>query len=305
MIVSPLEEPILMRPFRDGADELKVLSGYCGAGLAARHLAKADEVAHGALKVELVYGMAPTDGVPIRQHEQFRNLVATEYPDRFRCNYVVSDPAVHSKIYVWLRDGNPKLAYAGSANYSLSAFGANRIEVMTPCDPVMAYDEFSLHKTRSIECEGVDVGSSVLFVEDQEAEYSGLPSVRLPFIDDRTGETPMKSGINWGQRLTRDKNQAYLRVLSNYVPTGFFPPRRVRFTVLMDDGFEFEAAIAQDSGKALHSTESNAILGKYFRKRLALADGEFVARHHFEQYGRDDVTVYKIDDETFFMDFAV
>ena len=305
MIVSPLEQPILISPLRDGADELRVLTGYCGAGMVDRHLDQADRVSDGVLKVDLVYGMAGNDGVPKERHQRFREQVLSEYPGRFACSYVVSSPHVHAKLYVWLADGVPMSAFAGSANYTLSAFGANRVELMTPCDPFAALDLIQLHKDRSIECQSIDVESNVVIYEGAEAEYAGLPTVRLPFLDERTGETPMRSGINWGQRLTRDKNQAYLRALVSHVPKGFFPPRGQQFTVRFDDGFEFVAAVAQANDKALHSVESNAIIGQYIRRRMNLKDGEMVTAKHFEIYGRDDIAVFKIDDETYYMDFSV
>ena len=305
MIISPLEEPVLISPFREGADELRVLSGYCGASMVDRHLAQADSIQNGLLKVDLVYGMAGNDGVPKEQHQRFQDQVLNRYSGRLSCSYVVASPHVHAKVYVWLAGGVPKSAFAGSANYTLSAFGANRVELMTACDPVAALDLIQLHKDRSIECQSIDVESNVVIYEGEDAEYEGLPSVRLPFIDDRTGETPMRSGINWGQRLARDKNQAYLRALVSHVPKGFFPPRGQQFTVRFDDGFEFVAAVAQANDKALHSVESNAIIGQYIRQRMNLSDGEIVTAKHFESYGRDDIAVFKIDDETFYMDFSV
>ena len=50
---------------------------------------------------------------------------------------------------------------------------------------------------------------------------------------------------------------------------------------------------------------SNAQLGEYFRNRLGLSNGAFVTKADLETYGRTDVTFYKLDEEQYYMDFAV
>ena len=75
--------------------------------------------------------------------------------------------------------------------------------------------------------------------------------------------------------------------------------------MLTDDGFPMLCVVAQDGSKGIATTESNAILGEYIRLRLGLFNGEYVNRQHFDDYGRSDVTIHKIDDETYFMDFSV
>ncbi|WP_429825099.1 hypothetical protein [Brevibacillus laterosporus] len=46
------------------------------------------------------------------------------------------------------------------------------------------------------------------------------------------------------------------------------------------------------------------MLGKYFRKRLGVPFGTKVKTEHLRQYGRDSVAFYKINDETFYLDFS-
>ena len=63
--------------------------------------------------------------------------------------------------------------------------------------------------------------------------------------------------------------------------------------------------IAQDGGKAIHSTNDNAEIGRWFRKHLRVRLGERVERTDLDRYGRTDVTFYKIDEENYYMDFSV
>ena len=95
----------------------------------------------------------------------------------------------------------------------------------------------------------------------------------LSLSDCRTGETPPRSGINWGQRPGRDANQAHLSVPQDVVRSAFFPPRAVQFTMHPDFGPSMLCVVAQDGDKAIHTTESNAIIGKYIRARLGPFNG--------------------------------
>jgi len=75
--------------------------------------------------------------------------------------------------------------------------------------------------------------------------------------------------------------------------------------VLTDDNKELICVRAQDDGKAIHTTLDNSLLGEYFRFRLGLPNGVFITKDHLLRYGRADVDFYKIDEETYLMDFSV
>jgi hypothetical protein len=75
--------------------------------------------------------------------------------------------------------------------------------------------------------------------------------------------------------------------------------------VLTDDGKELICVRAQDNGKGLHTTLNNSLMGEYFRYRLGLPSGSFVRKKDLLKYGRTDVDFYKIDDETYLLDFSI
>lgn len=56
--------------------------------------------------------------------------------------------------------------------------------------------------------------------------------------------------------------------------------------------------------KAITTPSNNSLLGEYFRNRLGVPNGAPVTKNDLLQYGRTDVTFYKIDDEQFYMDFS-
>lgn len=116
-------------------------------------------------------------------------------------------------------------------------------------------------------------------------------------------KTPARSGINWGQRLKRDRDQAYINISARIANLGFFPQRGKPFKVLTDDGFEFTMVRRQDAGKGLQTPESNALLGAYFRKRMGIPSGQFVTLGHLEAFGRTSVAFTKKSNGVYLMDF--
>jgi NgoFVII restriction endonuclease len=75
--------------------------------------------------------------------------------------------------------------------------------------------------------------------------------------------------------------------------------------VMTDDGKEFICVRAQENGKGLHTTLNNSLLGEYFRYRLELKSGAFIRKSDLLRYGRTNVDFYKVDEETYMMDFSV
>ena len=138
------------------------------------------------------------------------------------------------------------------------------------------------------------------------------------------GEVGRSSGPNWGFRgkegyidqngiyirYNRDRNQAYIPYNVRQHKEGFFPDRKspdekncpLFKAVTKNDGI-FYMRMAQDNNKALHTAESNAILGKWVRKRLNVPEGSPVTLEDFKRYGKTTVTFYKYADDVFIMDF--
>lgn len=138
------------------------------------------------------------------------------------------------------------------------------------------------------------------------------------------GEVGTTSGPNWGMRqkpgyfdkngkwtlYKRDPNQAYIPYNKSRQKPGFFPDRIHPWdkncplfkAVTKNDGVFF-MRMAQDNNKALHSAESNALLGKWVRKILGVPFGAPVRLQDFLRYGKTEITFYKFADDVFVMDF--
>ena len=127
------------------------------------------------------------------------------------------------------------------------------------------------------------------------------------------GEVGYGSGINWGIRpngTKRDRDQAYIPYNSRDRKSGFFPDRVnpedkncPLFRVVTKDAGTFHMRMAQANNKALHTAESNAILGKWIRHKLGVPSGTFVTKQMLESYGRTYVTFKKYADGTYSLDF--
>ncbi len=318
MITRNLEKTVLIDPFVNGCDELKVLSGYVSATMVNRHLYRTKLKARSMRGVNppivsAVYGMAKSSGVTLSDHYGFIRMQSQTYSDRFSCSYLVDPPAVHAKIYVWLQDGRPQIAFTGSANYTQSGFvfQADRMEAIEECDATVALDVFEECLQRSVECSHESVEDEIALRRDERLSTPSGDSVALSFIVERgpgAGQPPQAAGVNWGFRLNhirRNLDEAYLRVPSYIGRSEFFPETGVHFTVLTDDGIDMICRVAQQNRKAIHTPESNAILGRYIRDRMGITELRRLTTADFDAYGRRDATVTRIDGETYFLDFGV
>lgn len=147
--------------------------------------------------------------------------------------------------------------------------------------------------------------------------------LKVSWLTDK-GQVGTTSGPNWGQRqkpgyydknnkwisYNRDPNQAYIPYNKSHQKPGFFPDRihpedkncPLFKAVTKDDGVFF-MRMAQDNNKALHSAESNALLGRWVRKILGVPSGAPVRLQDFQRYGKTEITFRKYADDVFVMDF--
>lgn len=201
-----------------------------------------------------------------------------------------------------MKGTQPCTAFVGSADYTLTAFGRGQIESMAETNPQSVMEFYHRVRRDTIDCNDDEIEQTLVLTKAREVEKDG-ESIILSLLDKKTGETPARSGINWGQRSGRDRDQAYINIPVEIRNLNFFPDRFEQFTVLTDDERSFIMARVQDDGKAIHTTQNNALLGSYLRARMGIEPGEYVTRQHLVEYGRTNITFIKIDEETYLMDF--
>ncbi|MCH7574280.1 MAG: NgoFVII family restriction endonuclease [Candidatus Marinimicrobia bacterium] len=327
VLSNNLLEKILLVPAKEGADTLHIVSGYATATMAYRHfeLLKKNNLAN--VSINLIVGMCTIDGISRKTHMAFKALTEKYSLGLFNCNYLIKPPAIHSKLYVWSKGKDGAIGYIGSGNYTQMGFSGNQREAFSSHSPASLMDYYSAILDQTISCVDNNIADFIEIKENdfqhiseiEEEEEGGIdtsdeesvastksPHVRVSFLD-RSNRLPPRSGLNWGQRpeYAREPNQAYIRLPADIYNSSFFPVRPIHFTVLTDDDKVLICSRAQDSSKAIHTPHNNSLLGEYFRYRLGLPNGALVELDHLVQYGRTHVDFYRIDEETYYMDFSI
>lgn len=325
MITEDLFVESLLKPAREGANKLKVISGYATSAMAFHHLEKLKELQE-EVDISLIIGMCPSDGISLSNHKGFLNILESEYSERFRCAYLTNSPQVHSKAYIWSKDNTFYKSFIGSANYTQNAFSRRQREILEESFDSSILDYYSLLENESIFCNHNDTENLITIYNDRNYYRSHLhedeidsnnlklttgndniPCVTISLLSTRSGEVQNVGGLNWGQRAKRNPNQAYIQLPPSVYNSDFFPLRTNHFTVITDDSKTFICTRAQksDEGQAIETPHNNSLLGEYFRNRLNLANGAKISKQDLEKYGRTDVTFYKFDDENYYLDFSV
>lgn len=321
-----LYEVGLLSPIRSGANRLLVVSGYASPSIASQLLTDALDQFNRKIAIELVVGMTGLDGVPMGMHRGFESLLNEPRADRLKVAYMPTGRAVHTKLYVWLRDQQLITAFVGSSNFTQNGFlvgvrNRDREELLTPVPADEAINEYQRIEAESIAIDYPSLWDEVAVRRRVTTTESGslLPddfatsvqvveteNVLLPLVMKRDGTVHPRSGLNWGQRpeLRREPNQAYIPVPRAIARLGFFPPRGVQFLVLTDDDRAIIMVVAQDGEKALESPQGNHLIGEYFRNRLGVANGAPVTDDDLARFGSRFVKFYKTDDESYFMEYS-
>lgn len=309
-----LVNEVLLDPASKGADTLNIVSGYATPLMASWHIKQLRDLRHRNININLIVGMANYDGITLSSHQGFQEL-SRDRNNHFVSQYIYQGNPIHTKLYVWEKNATPYKAYAGSANYTQSGFGSHRREYMVGCNPERAFDYYQNAISDTIYSTHNEVDDLIIFRNAHpelspgtspliSLQGSGVDHVNLSLLS-RTGEVGHRSGLNWGQRPGREPNQAYITLPRFQAQTGFFPLEKQHFSVITDDQKQLILRVEQENDKAITTPLNNSLIGEYFRHRIGLSNGAYVTREDLENYGRTDVTFYKLDEEHFFMDFSV
>ena len=289
------------------------------------------------IKVEIVLGMTKSS-LSQKKHEDICRLIGFINGSRgmpeVTCRYICSGPEVHSKIYIWSSPNDkysemPYRAFCGSLNYTTNAFYKRR-ESVSMCNALNAYRYYQELLPDTIDCFDPlaseklrnvvnNSGADVEEPDNSEKDYLLYDSIvpvdvlRVSLLRADGTDTGYGSGINWGIRRNgtrRNPNQAYVPYNVQDKKDGFFPDRInpddencPMFKVITKDFGSFHMRMAQAGNKAIHSVESNAILGEWIRKRIGAPSGGYITKQMLELYGKTYVTFRKYSDGTYLLDF--
>lgn len=341
-ITSDFDEPVLYAPARtkfiNPCPSLNIITAFTDCERISTHMIKlSEEIKSGRiikdLSVNILLGMTKSS-LSQKKHEDICRLIGflkkTKGMPKISCRYICQGSEVHSKIYIW-SDYNdiPFVSFCGSLNYTMNAFYKRR-ESINMCDSDLAFQYYNDLIDDSVDCFDSEATKKIKnvinndkssFVEpdDLEKDYYSydemlpLDTLYVSLLCADGSETGYGSGINWGIRpngTKRNPNQAYIPYNKKDKKDGFFPDRNnpddencPMFKVITKDFGSFHMRMAQQGNKALHSVESNAIIGEWIRKKIGVPSGGYVTKQMLELYGKTQVMFRKYRDGTYLLDF--
>ena len=302
---------ILFDPYdADAENHLCILSDRASPSMASWLLTSYDSCSFKNIYVELIIRGTRSEGILQTYHECFKELQRSHSINseiKFTCSYIYKDLPSCPNLYVWFWNDTPVTAFGLRSNFLQQTFVQENYEQAIPIKAADAAEKFSSCIDYSVKCTFNEIEEDILIVGEHFDINAGTSAqkCRLSLLQKYKDETGARSGLNWGQRGNRNRNEAYIPLPSHIAKSGFFPLNEQHFIAVTDDGHSLLLRVEQQNDKAITTPDSNARLGEYFRNRMGLANGNYITRADLEEYGRSDVDFYKFDDEQFYMDFSV
>ncbi len=236
------------------------------------------------------------------------------------------DIACHSKCYLWLNGNIPIKGLIGSANFSSNGLYNDFRETLLEVDEnqlyvMKGYIEIILNSAK--ECNTIFVEEKVDIQEDYNKDVC-----EMVLYNPRTGQTQPKHGLNWGHSDGNVRpNDACVAIRTDYIRKypNLFPPLRPNpekegtmikevLEFIWDDGVVMRgrlegsqpvAGTEHKFAKNLTSDNHKDEFGIYVRERMGIPLGQFISREDLIKYGRDTISVSKIEEGVYYLDFSV
>lgn len=303
--------PLFLEPITLGANRLCILAEHASPNMASWLLKTYEEKKLYNLSIELIIGDTLNRGIDCNSHEAFKKLHGNRYSVKwgdFSCSYLYISPDFSGTNFIWLNNDQPIKAFESTYAFTQQSLLHESNNCFTDSTASIAYNKYESVINRTIFCNHAEVEDYVIIHAPNrplinQGAHSINQCVTLSFIT-KTGKTGARSGLNWGQRDNRNRNEAYIPLPSSIAKSGFFPLNKQHFLAITDDYHLLQLRVEQQNDKAITTPASNALLGEYFRNRLGLANGAYVKTDDLISYGRSDVTFFKIDEEHYYMDFS-
>lgn len=322
-----LEQLIFRRHELIDSDELIIVSGYVGP----KPIRKLEGL---PIRSKVLYGMYPVDGIQQKLHDELINFQQSNS----KVDIYYSSLPVHSKCYVWLKNGEVRHALLGSANFSVNGLSTPYREILSETttdtfEPLGKYIKEIFAQSYSCLDNLVNTKSTNR-AERQNPDIN--PEIcDMILFDPRTGEVQNAAGLNWGQNPNSHTtpNDAYLPIRADHIRNypNLFPikddtwksnlgnrkekGRRSRHNesieIIWDDGVVMEGLLEGNYTienkiypKQISSHPNKSEMGVYLRERLNVPLGQPVRRYHLENYGRLHISVSRIGEGIYYFDFS-
>lgn len=239
-------------------DELIIISGYLGPS-------PVEKLKELPFKTTVIAGMY-TKGVNPKLYDALKK----SSKDNPNLTVLFSNIEVHSKIYIWMKENEPKYVLIGSANFSdnglLTDFRESLADMDLRSDYINLLDYYNIIKANSTLTPKLtttinkgEKNSHNEIINNLDEEKGEL-SINLPLYSTTKKQgkyIPPKSGFNWGQSSGHTAiGDAYIPIPKPVINnSNFFPPfdplynsksKRKRdsdpIEIIWDDGVVMEAS---------------------------------------------------------------
>lgn len=272
------------------ADKLIIITGYIGTSI----ITDLNELPY---STDIYIGMYGSNIGGIIHN----SLLKLNNEKKININY--TNILIHSKCYIWLKNGKVIKALIGSANFSTSALMTPKKEVLgdIPLDSynqIQTYmnlvieDSYPVNEYTGIIGNNHYVDEYTKSINDIEVEISLLASrngsSNILGLETIAGEVHMCGGLNWGFSDAQPlPNDAYIPIPSDLIRNNplLFPPKNEEgneyVDAVWDDGTQMQLLLEGTQiidnikyPKQIASFKNKKVLGIYLRKRIGKKIGE-------------------------------
>lgn len=320
-----IEEIVFNRHNLVESDELVIISGYVGP-----HPVKRLNTL--PIPSTVIYGMFGSQGISSRLDTTLKKLSS----ESANTTILYSEIPVHSKCYIWKKNGRVVHALIGSANFSTSGLQSPLRETLaeTTVDTFSQLKRYAdLIRGNSVNCDDFELTPVTITPEEtpipnMENPYESSDVCVMTLYTPSNGQVPTASGLNWGNSNGHTvENDAYIAVRKDYIRRypSLFPPKKQKplspsgkitrqndtVELVWDDGTIMQGLLegtqevdGKNYPKQLSSYPRKNALGKYIRDRMGLDSGVLITREMLQEYGRDFISINLIDEDTYYIDFS-
>ena len=333
---SGLEKKILENHLNYDADELIILSGYISP-------IPIVSLSRKPLKSKIIWGTLKEDkrSFSVGIHKIYK-MITSDSTSNSEVFYKKSYD--HSKIYCWLKDGQPVQILAGSANFTNRGLRGHNRESLFDVDASKyaevhkylksALSDSSLCTSSASPTPYIISSASKSAISDSSSTLDQVLSVSPPSAEIYLGGTGRKmypkSGLNWGHgkannRIEDGELRLRIELVRDQIP-GLFPNNGININygkgqshrnigknaeIVFDDGHVMDASFeghnpsdGKSYFKQLSSFSGKKAFGIYFRDRLGLPHNHKITDRDLKKYGRETITLTLISEGLYEADFS-
>jgi len=315
-------------------DGVMIASGYVSLDIINKFYSDFERVAQNGGQTRLLIGMAFYEGLTSNKLTRLTNLSnSLESTGNGSGVFVSYNGKYHGKLYQFSKNGTKNL-YVGSSNFSRSGLSENiecttsivDSETLSKLDTFIDYLFLPDNAVSIVKADIVVPGSS---------EYSQRISLKtlddLPRFDSSTVDKTQLTKIEYPLSRIADKEKSNLNVyfgkgrwsrttgkvlarpwyevelIANREITSNPLYPKGDFTAYTDDGFMIPMKTSGDYFKNIRSRGNLSILGQWIKGKLqksgALLPLTPVTQDTLDAYGKDTITLYKMSDDRYYMEF--